>query len=196
MSAKITPIPKTYAGVRFRSTLEADWAATLDELNVRWQYEPEAIKLPSGELYRCDFYLPEITTWLEVKGPLGGRLHKPAELATAVMHAPGCTGEETDEHPPWWQETSRGSRAEYICCDYGWWYPWQLVIIGAAPERSEITFRLGNVDDDEADIGQCRECDSWFFFGSTRSYRCRACGAHEGDHHFACASPPPFARAA
>ena len=191
----LTPVPMTYRGVRFRSTLEADWAATLDELGIRWQYEPEAVQLPSGELYRCDFYLPQITTWLEVKGPLGERLHKTTELAEAVMHAPGCTGEETDDHPAWWQETSRGSMAEYICCDRGWWNPWRLVIVGEAPACGEITFRLGNADDDEADLGRCRQCGSWFFFGSARSFGCRACGAHEGDHHLVDARPPQFAKA-
>ena len=57
----------------FRSTLEADWAATLDSLSIGWQYEPEGVQLPSGELHRPDFYLPGIATWLEVKGPHGER---------------------------------------------------------------------------------------------------------------------------
>lgn len=65
----IKPVPQTYAGVRFRSTLEADWAATLDARGIAWSYEPEAVELPSGELYRPDFWLPGLEAWLEVKGP-------------------------------------------------------------------------------------------------------------------------------
>lgn len=33
-------MPTTYQGVRFRSTLEADWAATFDALGVAWQCYP------------------------------------------------------------------------------------------------------------------------------------------------------------
>lgn len=177
--ASIVPVPMKYAGVRFRSTLEADWAATLDVLGLDWQYEPEAIRLPSGELYRPDFYLPQITTWLEVKGPLGERLHKTAEMAEAFMHSPNCTGQ----------------RSSLPCCDSAWWYPWRLVVIGEASVRGEITFRLGNEESNGADLGKCSECGSWFFYGIERSFACRSCGAHDGDHHLAAADPAPFARA-
>lgn len=33
-------IPTEYAGVRFRSRLEARWAAFFDNIGARWQYEP------------------------------------------------------------------------------------------------------------------------------------------------------------
>lgn len=36
----MTAIPTTYAGVRFRSRLEARWAAFFDLLEWRWEYEP------------------------------------------------------------------------------------------------------------------------------------------------------------
>lgn len=32
--------PTTYAGIRFRSRLEATWAAFFDQLGWRWEYEP------------------------------------------------------------------------------------------------------------------------------------------------------------
>ncbi|MER5671937.1 hypothetical protein [Pseudonocardia alni] len=88
----IRAVPVTVHGTTFRSTLEADWAATLDALSIRWVYEPEAVLLPSGEEYRPDFYLPDCATWLEVKGPHDERLHKSRALAEATVHAPGCTG--------------------------------------------------------------------------------------------------------
>lgn len=87
---QIRAVPRSYRGVRFRSTLEADWAATLTHLDIAWQYEPEAVTLPSGELYRPDFYLPECETWLEVKGPHNDRLDKALELGEAGRHYPDC----------------------------------------------------------------------------------------------------------
>ena len=33
-------VPTTYQGVRFRSRLEAKWAAMFDHLGWRWEYEP------------------------------------------------------------------------------------------------------------------------------------------------------------
>lgn len=87
---KIRAVPKTYSGVLFRSTLEADWAATLDHYGIVWQYEPEAVQLPSGAYYRPDFYLPQLTTWLEVKGWHNERLDKAQELASAVQCSPDC----------------------------------------------------------------------------------------------------------
>ncbi|MFJ6862266.1 PDDEXK family nuclease [Streptomyces werraensis] len=77
----IDAVPTLYHGVTFRSRLEADWAATLDSKDIAWQYEPELITLPSGTLYLPDFWLPEIGTWLEVKGPGIPRLEKTKELA-------------------------------------------------------------------------------------------------------------------
>lgn len=88
----IQAVPRTYRGVRFRSTLEADWAATLDAFSIAWQYEPEAVQLPSGDLYRPDFYLPQCTTWLEVKGPHNDRLSKTRELGKTGVHYPACDG--------------------------------------------------------------------------------------------------------
>jgi hypothetical protein len=54
----ICAIETSYAGVRFRSRLEARWALFLDALNIRWEYEPEAFRLTEGDCYTPDFYLP------------------------------------------------------------------------------------------------------------------------------------------
>lgn len=78
---KIEAKPRRYNGVEFRSTLEADWAATLDHYGIEWEYEPEGIQLPSGEAYVPDFWLPKIATVIEVKGPAMQRAHKPVQLA-------------------------------------------------------------------------------------------------------------------
>ncbi|MGW0626472.1 hypothetical protein [Streptomyces sp. NPDC002758] len=78
--AGITALPTIYRGTQFRSLLEACWAATLDSLNITWEYEPETFDLPSGVKYLPDFHLTEIGTWLEVKGPGIPRIEKAYEL--------------------------------------------------------------------------------------------------------------------
>lgn len=59
MNHKILPqikaLPSFYAGVKFRSRLEARWARYFDMIGVKWQYEPEGYELPSGN-YCPDFF--------------------------------------------------------------------------------------------------------------------------------------------
>lgn len=50
---RIAAIPTTYAGTRFRSRLEARWAALFDGLGWRWEYEP-AVEL---QAYIPDFLI-------------------------------------------------------------------------------------------------------------------------------------------
>lgn len=80
----IQAIPTWYNGNRFASTLEADWAANFDAWGWDWRYEPEAYRLPSGQGYRADFYLPAQRCWCEVKGPHNERIAKPIELQDAL----------------------------------------------------------------------------------------------------------------
>lgn len=84
----IEALPTYYGGTTFRSALEASWAATLDTLDIAWQYEPETITLPSGTTYIPDFRLPDIGAWLEVKGPGVPRVEKAFEFAGSL--ACGC----------------------------------------------------------------------------------------------------------
>ena len=51
---QIKALPSFYAGVKFRSRLEARWARYFDLIGVDWQYEPEGYELPSGN-YCPDF---------------------------------------------------------------------------------------------------------------------------------------------
>ncbi len=68
MSA-VKALPTTYAGVEFRSRIEARWALFFDKLGVAWTYEREGYELPSGN-YLPDFWLPDVNDgcWFEVKG--------------------------------------------------------------------------------------------------------------------------------
>lgn len=77
-----------YRGTWFRSTLEADWAATFDELGWHWQYEPVSVQLDDKTHYRPDFYLPSQRVWCEVKGPHNERIKKPHQLQAALHYDP------------------------------------------------------------------------------------------------------------
>lgn len=50
-------IETTYAGVRFRSRLEARLAVFFDALSIKWEYEPEAFILSDGRGYMPDFWI-------------------------------------------------------------------------------------------------------------------------------------------
>lgn len=78
----IKAIETRYAGCRFRSRLEARWAVFFDHLGVTWRYEPEGFRLSNGVNYLPDFQLPELDTWVEVKGAL-----RPADLKVLVRAA-------------------------------------------------------------------------------------------------------------
>ena len=167
---------RPYRGTLFRSTLEADWAATLDQLGITWQYEPEAVKLPSGPLYRPDFYLPRIATWLEVKGPHDDRIWKTEELAGAVCHQPECADD---------------CHGEPGC----YWSPYQVVVIGRAPAYGLADWTLLDPDRagfdphgwpwDPQALHQCPRCRQWWW-PTSGAYGCRACrrdGGGDGDLH-------------
>jgi len=76
----VEALPTVYRSTAFRSALEASWAATLDSLDIAWEYEPETIALPSGATYIPDFHLPEIGIWIEVKGRGVPRVEKAFEF--------------------------------------------------------------------------------------------------------------------
>lgn len=65
----IKPIETRYAGCRFRSRLEARWAVFFDRLGIKWLYEPQGFEVGERRRrYLPDFHLPDLGTWVEVKG--------------------------------------------------------------------------------------------------------------------------------
>lgn len=66
--ATIKAIETQYNGYRFRSRLEARYAVFFDSLNLRYEYEPEGFELWGGRRYLPDFWLPELRSWVEIKG--------------------------------------------------------------------------------------------------------------------------------
>jgi hypothetical protein len=63
-------VPTSYNGQEFRSRFEARIAFWLDGLKIKREYEPKSFILKNGVMIWPDFYLPELKTWLEVKGSL------------------------------------------------------------------------------------------------------------------------------
>jgi hypothetical protein len=77
----IIPIETRYAGHRFRSRLEARWAVFFDALGVTWEYEPQGYLIGEERRpYLPDFWLPDLRTWVEVKG-------RPEDLDLQLLHA-------------------------------------------------------------------------------------------------------------
>lgn len=68
----IKPIETEYNGYKFRSRLEARWAVFFDAAGIEYQYEPEGVETSDGDKYLPDFYLPELETYVEVKGKRPG----------------------------------------------------------------------------------------------------------------------------
>jgi hypothetical protein len=62
----LTPIETLYAGCRFRSRLEARWAVFFDVFQLKWRYEPDGFRLPSGRCYLPDFLIDGVG-FVEIK---------------------------------------------------------------------------------------------------------------------------------
>jgi hypothetical protein len=85
VTQQVRALATRHRGVLMRSRLEAHWATVLDTAGIAWSYEPELIRLPGRGRrwtgYVPDFWLPELQTWLEVKGPHWERFDKTRALA-------------------------------------------------------------------------------------------------------------------
>lgn len=173
----IKAIPREYAGTRFASTLEADWAANLDRLKIRWAYEPEGLVLPSGQWYRCDMWLPRIATWLEIKGGHNQRIDKPGDLQSAVLHAPGCSVAGMQAPRP----RSGNAPATQRCssCGHGPAFPFQLVVVGRAAERGGMVFEgapCAEHPGPQIVLVKCGTCVQFSFADLSASpWMCRRC---------------------
>jgi len=78
-----TPIETRYAGITFRSRLEARWAVFMDEVAISWTYEPDRIQLPGGGTYLPDFVTGD-GAYLEIKGA-EENLDKPYLIRAAAV---------------------------------------------------------------------------------------------------------------
>jgi hypothetical protein len=93
MTATIQAIDTLYRGCYFRSRLEARWAIVFDILKIEWKYEPEAYRVgPDAVAYLPDFHLPDLGTWVEVKGDEQDFTTKADVYAAAVHPDSGLAG--------------------------------------------------------------------------------------------------------
>src|SRR5688572_27829789 len=84
MTEEYRPIPTRYAGMFFRSKLEARWALCFDVLKMPWVYEMEGFDL-AGVWYLPDFWLPEQCYWIEIKPPLPDGEPMPQDYVRRLM---------------------------------------------------------------------------------------------------------------
>lgn len=82
----IQSIETLVGDTRYRSRTEARWATFFEALEVDFAYEPERIRLSTGESYLPDFYLPQFSAYLEVKAD-----NEPTSLQQGVRHLGGGT---------------------------------------------------------------------------------------------------------
>jgi len=162
----IRAIKTNYKGILFQSTLEADWAKNLDKMRIIWEYEPEGVKLPDGQNYRPDFYLPMLTTWFEVKGPHNERLDKIHILAESCTHAPGCL----DGNP----ETVLDRDDSSCECGFGPDFPWRYVLIGRPAISGRMSYESA-IPGSATVLLECPVCRQTSFIDRDHSTRCRRC---------------------
>lgn len=140
----IQAIETRYAGCRFRSRTEARWAIALDEMRIRWEYEPQGYVIEDRDgrrsRYLPDFLLPDLGTWVEVKG----------------------TAEEIDRHR---LEGAAISLPVLPALRRG---P-QVLLLGPIPERSAYASGWLGLEphrDQVHDIGLFAVADRWVFTAS------------------------------
>jgi len=148
-------IATQYAGVIFRSRLEASWAQTLDDHGIRWEYEPEKVRLASGKGYIPDFRLPELATVIEVKGPHMNRLDKTREYAKEVY--PGTV--VLIGYPPQSRSVNE--------------WAWQSLMQWGHPLGHTVVFAA------------CTPCGARQWCCPRQSLSCRKCGGRFTGGHFA-----------
>lgn len=148
MTKRIKAIPTTYKGIEFRSKLEAKYAQALDRLSIVWEYEGHGFVFDDGTCYAPDFYMPEIDTYLEVKGVMDeASKHKIELLAdegkrVVVGNPDGSLQYINNDEDSWVKGWSK--------------YP--LIV-------------------------SCSACDHVFFTSCDDSYKCKHCGAWDGDRY-------------
>jgi hypothetical protein len=149
-------IPTTYAGTNFRSRLEASWAGTLDRYGIRWDYEPHMYQLSNSRQYLPDFSLPDLSTFIEVKGPHMQRLDKARELAERMApEALVLIG-----YPPQYRHLTEWSGA--------------LLMQWASPLDVMTAFTV------------CTQCRAYQWCAPRYSMDCRACGRPLDGHFAGC----------
>lgn len=155
-------IPTVYCGTKFRSRLEADWAATMDSVGLEWQYEIEGFQLSDGSWYLPDFYLPSAKAWMEVKGDHDERVGKFETFAADLWRESGASTATEIEAP--------------------------LVLLARAPRRHpedatlwrNMVGVMGHGKRYSVTISQCPNCNQVTVIALWQQH-CRGCGFEHED---------------
>lgn len=145
-------VPTLYKGTTFRSRLEARCAKLLDQLQTEWKYESKAFILANGKELWPDFFLPELDTWLEVKGVI-----KEEDISNYTIFAREIKTE-----------------AVLLSKERGVWL--------TSSKRFEDYIWIGNgevITIQKLLLGKCIKCGVYFFFGEDGSFACRKCGFND-----------------
>lgn len=188
---RMQAIPTTYAGVRFRSRLEARWAAFFDLVGWEWEYEPLDL---NG--YIPDFVLAFAKPLLVEVKPLwypGASAHMDEQGKVRIFRNYdaidpflGITSEAADE-----QEVGRREEALSKIFRSGW--PHESLIVGArlvqadhfqsssfgtlcrTPLSGESVADWHRFGIDSAFWFRCLQCSRPSLAAMTGSYACRVC---------------------
>jgi hypothetical protein len=153
----VTGIPTTYEGIRFRSRVEARWAATFDRIGWAWEYEP--IDLAG---YIPDFIVSMGAQQLlvEVKSTIGDE-----DLAAAQQKI-GSSG--------WHREAVILPAYLDDSCPQpvvGWFGERET-----GPDGAQLVWG-------EARAFRCLSCGWVSVMPADGSWRCRSCGVDDGNAH-------------
>ena len=157
-------IPTRYAGLVFRSRVEARWAAMFDQLGWRWEYEPLDL----------DGYIPDFVL----------KFHKPLLVEVKHEFSTSCMVRycRKIEMSGWEHEAIILGATPELPED-----ALDRQSLGLLGERC-----YGPDDDDDAPSDwwwgeavpiYCRVCDRPSFCHNEANYACRATGCHDGDRH-------------
>jgi hypothetical protein len=127
-----------YGGCRFRTRVEARWAAFFDALRIRWQYDYDGFAF-DGIYRQPDFYLPDIDALFEVQEtptPDPGAIAKAKLLAIAswrsvfIFSGPPISKKEwaleKEKNPDWdqgihcWYESNMAKQERLECPRSQW----------------------------------------------------------------------------
>jgi len=148
-------IPTVYEGYRFRSRVEARWAAFFDLAGWRWWYEPLDLK---GYIPDFVLDLPRGPTLIEVK-------------ATLVF-------DELAEHVPKVEQS--GWAEDYIIVGGALWEGrHNLPSMGLGGQRGEFLTPAGTIHPfgwGDTLLGLCGACNRVSFFHWAHDQRCASCG--------------------
>lgn len=170
----IKAIPTIYKGIRFKSRLEAAFAAFLDSMNIKWQYEPQSYVVNSyiaigGKVgaarrmihYLPDFQLPELKIFVETKA---------SNMAGIFWEDIGL---------PFFEDTLQKQNNVMIVSHTA---AFLIDTLWASDETlHQFATNIGECPADEIWLGMCPECDKWNILSNEGDHSCRACGCYEGD---------------